>query len=690
MRSIFRNLKPQWKTVVLILLCLLVKAVCDLSLPTYTSSLIDVGIQSDGVEYAVPAAIRRESYDAVAAHMTADEQTLWQDSYEPNGDVYTRKDDADEKALDTVFTAPIAQAALDARGQTVSRDALNLMGEQTVHATAISFVIAEYEALGIDLEAIQTGYLWRTGGKMLVMSILMALAAMFSILLAARVGASVGRDLREKVFRKVMSFSGAEFSRFSTASLITRSTGDIQQVQLVTTMMLHMIAYAPLLAAGGIFMVIRTGADMEWIILLAVCLLFVLVGTLMKLAMPRFKKMQSLVDRVNLVAREILTGLSVIRAFGREKVEEERFDTANQNLMKTMLFTNRCMSFMMPCMMLLMNGISVLIVWVSSHRIDSGLLGVGDMTAFITYTMMIVMSFLMLSMMSVMLPRAAVSSERIDAVLATEPSIHSPAAPVKPAAPKGVVRFEHVSFHYPDASEEVLTDIDFEALPGQTTAIIGSTGCGKSSLVNLIPRFYDVTGGRVTIDGVDVRDLELHDLRGLIGLAPQKGVLFSGTIASNIRYGASDASDEEVRGAADIAQATEFIQSRPMGLDSPIAQGGSNVSGGQKQRLSIARAVARKPRIYIFDDTFSALDFKTDAALRRALGPQTKNSTVFIVAQRISTILYADQILVLDDEGRLAGKGTHKELLASCETYRQIARSQLSEEELKEGVSYGR
>ena len=408
----------------------------------------------------------------------------------------------------------------------------------------------------------------------------------------------------------------------------------------------------------------------------------------MGLAMPKFKKMQSLIDRVNLIAREILTGLPVIRAFGREKVEEERFDGANRNLMRTMLFTNRCMSFMMPCMMLLMNGISVLIVWVSSHRIDAGLLGVGEMTAFISYTMMIVMSFLMLSMMSVMLPRAVVSSERIDEVLAAEPSIHSPSQPKAPEQPRGAVRFEHVSFHYPDAEEEVLTGIDFEALPGKTTAIIGSTGCGKSTLVNLIPRFYDVTGGRVTIDGVDVREMDVHALRGMIGFAPQKGVLFSGTIASNIAYGAPDASEEQIREAAEIAQASEFIESKPTKFESPIAQGGSNVSGGQKQRLSIARAIARAPRIYIFDDTFSALDFKTDAALRRALGPKTQDSTVLIVAQRISTILYADQILVLDDEGRLAGKGTHKELLASCETYRQIARSQLSEAELnqKEGA----
>lgn len=686
MRSILKNLKPQWKTTLLIVLCLLLKAVCDLSLPAYTSSLIDVGIQNSGVEYAVPLAIRATSYHAVAEQMTDGELALWQQSYEQNGDVYTRRDGVDEKELDDVFALPIAQAAMAARGEGGSREDLALLGEQTLHSTAIAFVSAEYEALGIDLHAIQTSYLWRTGGKMLVMSILMALAAMGSILLAARVGASVGRDLRAKVFDKVMHFSGAEFSKFSTASLITRSTSDIQQIQLTTTMMLHMAAYAPLLAIGGITMVIRTGAGMEWIIVLAVCLLFALVGTLMGLAMPKFKKMQILVDRVNLIAREILTGLSVIRAFGREKVEEERFDAANRDLTKTTLFTNRCMSFMMPCMMLLMNGMSVLIVWVASHRIDMGVLGVGDMTAFITYTMMIVMSFLMLSMMSIMLPRAAVSSERIDEVLAVEPSIHSPAQPRTIAEPKGVVRFDHVSFHYPDASDNVLSDIDFTASPGQTTAIIGSTGCGKSSLINLIPRFYDVTEGRITIDGVDVRDLELHDLRGKIGLAPQKGVLFSGTISTNIRYGAPDATDVEMREAAAIAQASEFIESKPTKYDSPIAQGGSNVSGGQKQRLSIARAIARKPLIYIFDDTFSALDFKTDAALRRALGPKVEESTVFIVAQRISTILHADQILVLDDEGRLAGKGTHQELLASCETYRQIAHSQLSENELKEGA----
>lgn len=686
MRSIFRHLRPQWKTVLLIVACLLVQAVCDLSLPTYTSSLIDVGIQSSGVEYAAPLAIRASSYEAVASQMEGSTLSLWQDSYTSNGEVYTLHEDADQKALDAQFAAPIAQAALAARGTPVSADDLALMGEQTVHSTAISFVKSEYEAVGIDLTSIQTGYLVRTGGKMLAMALGMALAVVAASFLAARVGASVGRDLRGRVFDKVVHFSGAEFSRFSTASLITRSTSDIQQIQLVVTMLLRMVAYAPILALGGIVMVIRTSSGMEWIIVLAVALLLTLIGVLMKVAMPKFKKMQVLVDHVNLVAREILTGLSVIRAFGREQVEEQRFEGANRDLTRNMLFTNRCMSFMLPCMMLLMNGISVLIVWTASHRIDAGALGVGEMTAFITYTIMIVMSFLMLAMMSIMLPRAAVAAERIDEVLSTRPTISNPAQPAPFAAADGVVRFEHVSFHYPEAADNVLTDIDFEARPGQTTAIIGSTGCGKSTLINLIPRFYDVTEGRVTIDGQDVRRMDLHALRGLIGLAPQKGVLFSGTIVSNICFGAPDATADTVREAAAIAQATEFIEEKPLGFDSPIAQGGSNVSGGQKQRLSVARAIARDPKIYIFDDTFSALDFKTDAALRRALGPKTEKSTVIIVAQRISTILHADQILVLDDEGRIAGKGTHAELMASCETYRQIARSQLSEEELKEGA----
>lgn len=687
MRSILNHLGPQRKTVGLILVLLFLQAVCDLSLPSYTASLIDVGIQGSGIEYAAPERIRPQSYQAAAAQMQPEELILWQQSYTEQDGVYVRNESADQKALDKTFAAPLAQTVLTARGMQVSRADLDRMGASTVHSMAIALVKAEYEALGIDLQARQTDYLLRTGGKMLAMALGMGLTAVLSGLFAARVGAAVGHDLRGRVFARVMRFSGAELSKFSTASLITRTTGDIQQVQQVTTMLLRMVAYAPLMGLGGILMVLRTHSGMEWIIAVAVALLLMLVGTLLAVAMPRFQRMQSLVDRVNLVGREILTGLPVIRAFGREQVEQERFDRANRDLTQTMLFTNRTMSLMMPMMMLLMNGISVLIVWTAAHRIDAGALGVGDMTAFITYTMMIVMSFLMLSMMSFMLPRAAVASERIDEVLHTESSITSPEHPQRLAAPKGVVRFDQVSFRYPEAADHVLTGISFTARPGQTTAIIGSTGCGKSTLIGLLPRFYDVTAGSITIDGVDIRAMDLHDLRGLIGLAPQKGVLFSGTIASNIGYGAANASPDAIREAAEIAQAAEFIAEKPDQFDSPIAQGGSNVSGGQKQRLSIARAVARQPRIYLFDDTFSALDFKTDAALRRALGPKVRESTVFIVAQRISTILHADQILVLDDEGKLAGIGTHAALLESCETYRQIACSQLSEAELhrKEG-----
>lgn len=682
MRSIIRHLWPQRKTVALIIALLFLQVVCDLSLPFYTASLIDVGIGSSGVAYAVPEKISAQTHEAVRAHMQQDERALWEESYTAQGDIYRLNKEADPKALDEVFTAPLAQTVMAARGTEISRADLVRMGDGTVHSMAVGLVRAEYETLGVDLRAKQNDYLLRTGGKMLVMALGMALTAVLSGLFAARVGAAVGHDLRARVFDRVMHFSGVELSKFSTASLITRTTGDIQQIQLVTIMLLRMMAYAPLMGLGGVLMVIRTRSGMEWIIALAVALLLALVGLLLIIAMPRFKRMQSLVDRVNLVGREILTGLPVIRAFGREEVEQARFDTANRDLTDTMRFTSRMMSMMMPLMMLLMNGVAVLIVWVSSQRIDAGVLGVGDMTAFISYTMMIVMSFLMLSMLSFMLPRAAVSSERIDEVLATKSAIVSPEKPQSLSAPKGVLRFEQVSFHYPGAADNVLTGVDFTARPGQTTAIIGSTGSGKSTLINLIPRFYDVTGGRITIDGVDIRDMALPSLRALIGLAPQKGVLFSGTIASNIGFGAPGESREMLREAAEIAQAADFIAERPDEFDSPIAQGGSNVSGGQKQRLSIARAIARKPLVYLFDDTFSALDFKTDAALRRALGPKVRESTVLLVAQRISTILYADQILVLGDEGQLVGTGTHSELLASCETYRQIARSQLSEAEL--------
>ena len=516
---------------------------------------------------------------------------------------------------------------------------------------------------------------------MLAMALLMTVSAIIVGFLASKVSASIGKELREKVFNKVLEFSDAEINKFSTASLITRSTNDVQQIQMVCVMLLRMVAYAPILAVGGIIMVIKTHSGMEWIIVVAVAALLCLVAILMALAMPKFKIMQDLVDRVNLVSREILTGIPVIRAFSREKKEEERFDVANKSLTKVMLFTNRVMTFMMPLMMMVMYGITILIEWVASHRIDQGALEVGSMTAFITYTMQIVMSFLMITMVSIMLPRATVAAERIDDVLDTDVSIKDKKEAKMLDAPKGIVEFKNVDFKYPDGYTNVLEGIDFIAKPGETTAIIGSTGSGKSTVAKLIPRFYDVTEGQITIDGIDVKDLSQKSIRDNIGYVPQKGILFSGTIASNIKYGAENASDEQMLEAATIAQATEFIDCKEEKYDSPISQGGTNVSGGQKQRLSIARAIAKNPRIYIFDDSFSALDFKTDAALRKALSPKVKESTVIIVAQRISTVLQAKQIIVLDD-GKMVGKGTHKELMKNCEVYKQIASSQMSEAEL--------
>lgn len=558
---------------------------------------------------------------------------------------------------------------------------IDTMGSSLVKSMGVAYAAECDEEAGLDIEKIQTSYLWNAGLKMVGMALLMGVVVVLVGFFGARVGAGIGRDLREKIFKKVVSFSNAEMDQFSTASLITRSTNDIQQIQMVSSMLIRMIAYAPILGIGGILKVVETGAGMGWIIIFAVLVILGYVMVLMAFAMPKFKLMQKLVDRINLVAREILTGLSVIRAFGREAKEEERFDEANRDLTKTMLFTNRVMTFMMPGMMMIMNLLSVGIVWFGSHRIDEGTMQVGSMTAFITYSMMIVMSFLMLTAMSIMLPRAAVAAERIDEVIRTDSSITDKENPKAVTEHKGVVAFSHVSFRYPGAEEDALSDIDFVAEPGKTTAIIGSTGCGKSTLVNLIPRLYDVTGGSVTLDGTDIRDIAMTDLREEIGLVPQKGVLFSGTIASNLRFGKADASDEEIKEAAEIAQATEFIEEKSDKYDSSIAQGGTNVSGGQKQRLAIARAIAKSPQIYIFDDSFSALDLKTDAALRKALSSKVKDKTVIIVAQRISTILHADQILVLND-GQIVGKGTHEELLKNCETYREIAKSQLSAKEL--------
>ena len=552
---------------------------------------------------------------------------------------------------------------------------------------AVSYVGSAYEALGMDMDGIQIRYLLVTGGKMVALAFLGMAASVLVGFLASRVGAATGRDLRGNVFRKVVGFSNNEFDHFSTASLITRSTNDIQQIQLIIVMLLRIVLYAPILAIGGVIQVFQTNVSMSWIIGLAVLLIGLVILVLFLVAMPKFRILQTLVDKVNLVMREILTGLPVIRAFSTQEHEEERFDDANRMLTKTNLFVNRAMTFMMPVMMLIMNGVSVLIMWNGAHGIDEGQMQVGDMMAFIQYTMQIIMGFLMLCMLSIMLPRAAVAADRVEEVLSSRTVIHDPEQPKSfSGEKKGLLVFDHVSFKYPGADENVLHDITFTAKPGETTAIIGSTGSGKSTLVNLIPRFYDVSEGNITLDGVDIREVTQHELREKLGYVPQKGLLFSGDIASNIMFGNPGGSEREMTEAAEIAQAAEFIDAKPDGYHSHIAQGGSNVSGGQKQRLSIARAIAKRPEVFIFDDSFSALDFKTDVTLRKALKKRTKDSTVLIVAQRISTILNAEQIIVLDD-GRVAGIGTHKDLLKNCEVYRQIAASQLSESELAAGMS---
>ena len=712
MFKIFRYMKDQWYWIVFVIVLLIVQAQCDLSLPEYTSKIIDTGIQNQGIEHGVPELITGEEYQKLTMFMTKEEQADWESIYEETDDGnyhltitedperWTEADQEfqtvillnasmrkmSEESLQTM-TEKMLQAQESDRDQMIRqmREEMESQTEQIgstmLTSIAISYAAEEYQAAGGDIHALQRQYLLKTGGKMLALTLLMAAAAIAAGFLAARIGAKVGMELRGKVFKKVVTFTNREMDQFSTASLITRSTNDIQQVQMVSTMMLRMLIYAPILGIGGVIHVLNTGAGMEWIILVAVVTILVFVGILMKIAMPKFKQMQQKVDGLNLISREILTGLMVIRAFVREDVEEERFDEANKDLTKTMLFTNRVMTFMMPVMMLLMNGLSVLIVWVAANRIDAGVMQVGTMTAFITYTMQIVMAFLVICMFSIMLPRAGVAADRIEEVLDTEVLVQDAECAGELTDVKGYVEFHHVDFKYPGAEECVLEDIDFTAEPGKTTAIIGSTGCGKSTLIQLIPRFYDVTNGRITIDGTDIREVTQESLRNQIGLVPQKGILFSGTIASNLRFGKEDATEAELEKAAEIAQATEFINEKSEKYDSSIAQGGSNVSGGQKQRLSIARAIAKNPKIYIFDDSFSALDFKTDAALRKALGDNVKDSTVIIVAQRISTILHADQILVLDD-GRIVGKGTHESLLKDCEVYQQIARSQLSEQEI--------
>ena len=723
MSKIFKNMVPYWKTVLIVLVLLVIQAWCDLSLPAYTSDIIDVGIINNGVEHILPEAITMEQFQMAEFFMTEDEKELWENSYEEKDGRYecvvtdekeldeldetlllpillnyqlssmdesTLKESAaeqmgvDASALENVTVAQMLQGMGEEQIMAMRESAdamLDTMGSSTVKSMGSAYAVARDKEAGVSVDDIQQSYLLFAGLKMIGMALIMGIATILVGFFASRVAAGIGRDLRGNIFKKVVGFSNAEMDHFSTASLITRSTNDIQQIQMVSVLLLRMVAYAPILGIGGVIKVIQTGAGMGWVIILAVLVILGYVMLLVSVSMPKFKLMQKMVDRVNLVSREILTGLSVIRAFGREQKEEERFDEANRDLTKTNLFTNRVMTFMMPGMMMIMNVLTVVIVWVGAHKIDAGTMQVGSMTAFITYAMMIVMSFLMLTMMSIMLPRAAVAAERIDEVLRTESSVKELDQPETLKAHNGVVTFSDVSFRYPGAEADVLEHIDFVAEPGKTTAIIGSTGCGKSTLVNLIPRLYDVTGGTITLDGQDIRTISMEDLREEIGFVPQKGVLFSGTIASNLRFGKRDATDEQVKEAAEIAQAAEFIENKDDKYESAIAQGGSNVSGGQKQRLAIARAIAKQPKIYVFDDSFSALDLKTDAALRKALAEKVKDSTVIIVAQRISTILHAEQIIVLED-GKIVGKGTHEELLHNCDTYRQIAKSQLSAKEL--------
>ena len=737
MGKLFKYLKTYWKMAFVILLVLLVQVYCDLSLPSYTSDIVNVGIQQAGVDDKIPEAISEEEMEKVLLFVQADDRQTVLDAYEKDENTYNQTayvlkkniQDNEEKTeeLEEILSVPMMMTAGFEQGSDTTakieeqlranipaemlpkdatvfdilkmlpeeqlsqmtdkmKDQMDDMPDTIIEQAGISYIKTAYEDLGMDMNQIQFHYLFVTGGKMLALALLGMLASVLVGLLASRVGASTGRDLRGKVFRKVVGFSNNEFDQFSTASLITRSTNDIQQIQMLIVMLLRIVLYAPLIAIGGIYKVFQTNVSMSWIIALAAILIVLVVSVLFIVAMPKFKIMQQLVDKLNLVTREILTGLSVIRAFSTEKHEEERFDKANRDLTKTNLFVNRAMTFMMPVMMVVMNAISVLIVWTGAHGINDGQMQVGDMMAFIQYTMQIIMGFLMLCMISVMLPRAAVAAERVDEVLTSKTIIKDPEQPKHlPKKTEDVLKFNHVSFKYPGADEDVLEDIDFTAHPGQTTAIIGSTGSGKSTLVNLIPRFYDVTEGSITLDGIDIREMTQQELRSKLGYVPQKGVLFSGTIGSNIMFGNPDGNEQDMEEAAKIAQATEFIDTKSKKYDSTISQGGGNVSGGQKQRLSIARAIAKHPKLFIFDDSFSALDYKTDVALRKALKEKTSDSTVLIVAQRISTILHAEQIIVLDD-GKIAGVGTHQELLKNCEVYQQIAASQLSEAELKAGL----
>ena len=713
MFKVLKNLKESWISVITIVLLLIVQAAGDLTLPDYTSKIVNVGIQNGGIENVAPEVIRKSEMKNMLIFTEGDDKILA--SYEEiskdnldsaeyeklvkkypaleNESLYKIKkiSSSEQDELDSLMAKPLMMLSvtkqmpkeqLDQMLETVNQK-IDDMQESILEQAAIQEVKNEYKAIGMNTDSIQNQYIIMAGLKMLGISLIIMISAISIMCLSARVAARLAKTLREKVFKKVLRFSNKEFSEYSTASLITRSTNDIQQIQGLIAILFRVLVYAPIIGIGGFLRVLnQSDNSMAWIIGVAIVAILFVVATLFIIAMPRFKKLQQLIDKLNLVAREILTGLPVIRAFNTEKKEEKRFDKANMDLTKTNLFVNRAMSFMMPTLMLIMNGISLLIVWVGAHGIDNGTMQVGNMMAFIQYTMQIVMSFLMISMVSIMLPRASVSANRINEIIETEETIKDSKEPKKlNPNKKGLVEFKNVSFRYPDSDEEVLSDISFTAEPGKTTAIIGSTGSGKSTIVNLIPRFYDVTSGNLLIDGVDIKDISNKDLRKIIGFVPQKGILFSGTIESNIKYGNPNMSDEQMIEAAQIAQATEFIESKPEKYQEPIAQGGSNVSGGQKQRLSIARAIAIDPEILVFDDSFSALDFKTDSILRAELAKKTQDKTVIIVAQRINTILNADQIIVLED-GKVVGKGTHEELIKTNETYKQIALSQLSAKEL--------
>jgi ATP-binding cassette subfamily B multidrug efflux pump len=786
--KIFKYLGKYWYAIIAVFLLLIVQASSDLSLPSLTSDIVDVGIQQGGLEQSTPDKIRKSTLQGIEIFMTDKEKQTIKDNYKEatqtvdgkkvaiykldlqegmtkeklakifdlpmmmiastrskdssnakeakeiiNDYTAISKDAAkaqtlgqEAKALGEQAQAAGQEAAAATDGATAAakgaeaqslvaeaqakgaeaqklgeaikakndampakvnaarkatKDSLGDVGEASLKTVGIQLTLAEYKALNVNTQKIQTDYMIKTGAKMIGLTLLSAVAAIIVGLIGSLVAATVGKNLRVGQYERTLEFSNNEMEKFSPASLITRNTNDIQQIQMGIVMIMRIVLYAPILGIGGIYRVYKTGTGMGWIVGVAVAGVLVLVVTLLLTTMPKFKALQTLVDRVNLVSREIITGLPVIRAFSREKYEEERFDVANTNLMKTQMFVNRAMSLMMPIMMLLMNGISVLIVWVGGHNMDNGQLQVGDMMAFITYTMQIVMAFMMLSMVSIILPRANVAAGRVDEVLNTEPTIKDPEQPKDDHDFKGEVKFEGVQFRYGDADADVLHHINFTAKPGETTALIGSTGSGKSTIVNLIPRLFDVTGGRITIDGIDIREMSMHKLHEIMGFVPQKGVLFSGDIASNIKFGDADISDEQMKKAASIAQADEFINSNEKGFDRAISQGGTNVSGGQKQRLSIARALAKNPKILIFDDSFSALDNKTDVALRKALAENIKDATQIIVAQKISTILHADNIIVLD-EGRVVAQGRHEELMQTSAVYQEIAQSQLSNAEL--------